>query len=159
MAANALPALDERGLLPPGEYRCTLEDVRIRFGTSTSHRKRIWESFSRFLQQELMPRARGLDLVLGGSYLSAKEAPGDIDATIVVPLAFGPDAIYSVIIALGTRQARERIWEHYRVDFYVTIPECGNDLSAFFQYVGEKTAAMLNLQSKELRGVAVIELP
>jgi hypothetical protein len=97
--------------------------------------------------------------VLGGSYLSAKAVPDDIDATLRVPLTAGPNMIYHAINTWGTKQANGRIWHQYRVDFYVTIVGYGNDFSAFFQYVGEKTAALLNLQSKELRGVAVVKLP
>ena len=48
-----IPNLSEQGLLPPGIYDCSLEEIGERFGTfqSTDRRPRLYEKLQAFLQQ------------------------------------------------------------------------------------------------------------
>jgi hypothetical protein len=81
-----IPNLNEQGLLPPGIYDCSLEEIGERFGTfqSTDHRPRLYEKLQAFLQQ-----VRSINLanavILNGSFVTGKADPNDIDLILVVP--------------------------------------------------------------------------
>jgi hypothetical protein len=81
-----IPKLNEQGLLPPGIYDCSLEEIGERFGTfqSTDLRPRLYEKLQAFLQQ-----VRSTNLVVAvivdGSFVTRKHAPGDIDLILVLP--------------------------------------------------------------------------
>lgn len=153
-----LPGLDDRGLLPPGEHVCSIEQLEASFARSTQRRAQLWNSFKTFIATELMPWADGMDLVIGGSFLSDKAQPDDIDATLRVPLSAPHGVLSRAVTTFGGLAAHARIYGQYRVDFYVTIVGLGNDFGVFFQYVGEKTAAQMNLYKSDLRGVAIVRL-
>lgn len=136
-----------------------MEQIAGRFAHSTPRRAQLWSSFNAFIDAELMPWAAGLELVIGGSFLSDKALPDDIDATLRVPLTVPRGVLLRAVTALGNTASHERIRSGYRVDFYVTLVGFGNDFGKFFQYVGEKTAAEMNLHKRDLRGVAIVRLP
>ncbi len=88
-------------------------------------------------------------LVLGGSFFSDKLFPGDVEATLVYPLHLPPNRCWAILIAW------QRIKDDLKrqgLDFYPTLPGA-NDFSAFFQYVGTKSAADKGLAVKDPRGV------
>ena len=80
-----IPDLNEQGLLPPGIYDCSLEEIGERFGIfqSTDRRPRLYEKLQEFLQQ-----VRSIDLIVAvivdGSFVTSKHAPGDIDMILVL---------------------------------------------------------------------------
>lgn len=153
-----IPPLDERGLLPAGRHTATLDAVRERFANSSPRRAELWQKFMTFINNELSPWASGFELAIGGSYLSDKDAPDDIDATLLVPPP-KVNAIHRNILDVGSALSRERLRGLYCVDFYVTLVGYGNDFSAFFEYVGEKNAAQRNLREKDPRGIVIVRLP
>ena len=81
-----IPNLNEQGLLPPGIYDCSVEEIGERFGTfqSTDHRPRLYEKLQAFLQQ-----VRSINLanavILNGSFVTGKADPNDIDLILVLP--------------------------------------------------------------------------
>jgi hypothetical protein len=81
-----IPNLNEQGLLPPGIYDCSLEEIGERFGTfqSTDRRPRLYEKLQVFLQQ-----VRSTNLVIAvivdGSFVTSKAVPNDIDLILVLP--------------------------------------------------------------------------
>jgi len=85
-----IPPLNEKGLLPPGEHVCTLDEARERFGSfqGNDHRRRL---FSRLEQLVNELRRSGLfsALVVDGSFATAKSAPEDID--VIVAMRRGHD--------------------------------------------------------------------
>lgn len=147
-----IPPFDDRGLLPPGVHVAPdWAAVAGAFGTS-EHRQHLIAGMRRWVEAELQHVAAGLDLVIGGSLLSTKPIPGDIDCTVIIPLdelaARGP-ALH-LLVADG---AKGRIWQQYRVEAYPTLRYPGaSDFSAFFQYVGEKSAVIHQCAAKDLRG-------
>ena len=80
------PNLNEQGLLPPGIYDCSLEEIGECFGTfqSTDRRPRLYEKLQMFLQQ-----VRSTNLVIAvivdGSFVTSKADPNDIDLILVLP--------------------------------------------------------------------------
>ena len=77
----AIPSFDQRGLLPSNSdntpYTATLEDLRIRFATNDI-RQWIWGDFLSWLRAVRTELDVEL-LWIGGSYITDKERPSDID--------------------------------------------------------------------------------
>lgn len=72
-----IPKFDEHGVLPPGMYDTSLEEIGIRFGGTQQREKlisglesylRLWDA-SRFLSSA----------IIDGSFVTEKLDPGDID--------------------------------------------------------------------------------
>ena len=91
----AIPPLDENGLLPRGIHPCTWADLRARFGY-TSDRDRLYELFLELARQLKELIIRG-ELFVGGSYVTGKFKPGDID--VAVDLRREPPSAPSLRIA------------------------------------------------------------
>lgn len=149
-----IPPLDDRGLLPEGIHTGTWTDVQTMFATNDARRALIGgaKSFSQLRLAPLHPSG----LFLAGSTFSDKPHPPDIEATIKVdPAALAPEQI---LLVMQLQAQHFEIKEHTKVDFYVTLDYPGqNDFSQFFQYVGEKTAAMKGLHEKDKRGLVEVE--
>lgn len=147
-----IPPLDARGLLPPGQHECTnLADLALHFATN-SRRVALFQNLEKFLKTELSLVATGLHLYIGGSYLSDKPHPGDIDCTLSVPLK--DIAAYADLVKLSADGGKKRIFTTYGVEFYLTIDALGmNDFRLFFSYAGEKTAHAKNIDAKDSRGI------
>ncbi|MFM0506660.1 hypothetical protein P0D80_03580 [Paraburkholderia sp. RL17-373-BIF-A] len=106
-----------------------------------------------FALAELAPLFPTCPLYLAGSTFSDKPYPGDIEACITVSL---PELQQQngLVNALGLQVRHDSIKAQYEVDFYVSFGMPGApDFSAFFQYVGEKTATMKHLAEKDKRGI------
>jgi hypothetical protein len=149
-----IPALDNRGLLPPGVHSGTWKDVEATFGTDKRRKGLIGNakklSFSTFAV--LFPSP----LILAGSTFSDKDNPKDIEATIRVDP--GNVTKDQLVAAFKIHAMHDFIKQATDVDFYVTMVTPGqNDFSLFFQYVGEKTAVLKNLKPKDKRGVVEVE--
>jgi hypothetical protein len=151
----AIPPLNNIGLLPPGVHACSLDDIQP-WIEGDLLRHRIWTGLVQVLPQMRAPFAAHAvpqgRLVLGGSFFSDKPNPADIEATIVLDASHPPALIGKMAELYYTSHAQ---WKaDHLVDFYPTFPGPGqNDFSAFFQYVGVKTANAKGLQPNDLRGV------
>jgi hypothetical protein len=79
-----IPAFTADGLLPAGVHDCTLEEVGQRFGAfkRTDARCRLFERLEAFVTDL---RASGLvvAIIVNGSFVTDKDAPGDIDLILV----------------------------------------------------------------------------
>jgi hypothetical protein len=78
-----LPAFDERGDLPVGVQRATLDEVLTRFGHGTPQRQVVTGRLVRIYE---LARGTGklLRFVIFGSYITAKPAPNDVDVILVM---------------------------------------------------------------------------
>jgi hypothetical protein len=85
--SNAIPELDPgTGYLPfRGEdpYRVSLDDIEERYIT-TPHREHVWEAFGRWLTALNTIGVPGV-LRFGGSLLTDKEQPSDVDVLVAIP--------------------------------------------------------------------------
>src|SRR5438105_4983151 len=83
-----IPPLDEHGLLPTGIHDCTLDELRVRFGSfqDSDRRPQLFQKL-----QTLVAEARTAGflrgLLIDGSFVTAKSNPNDIDLVIILPLA------------------------------------------------------------------------
>src|SRR5207244_3113512 len=86
--ANVLPGFDENGNLPKGIHRCTLEELAIRFGHGSSEREVETAELGEFVT---WARQAGIArLLVDGSFVTAKDAPNDMDL-VILPGADRPD--------------------------------------------------------------------
>jgi len=75
----SLPPFRDDGWLPEGHHRTTLEELTVRFGDQMGSRRAV--VLLSLLQWRDEARAAGLAglVILDGSFISRKEAPGDFD--------------------------------------------------------------------------------
>lgn len=154
LGEKLIPPLDHRGLLPGGVHSGTWNDIETAFGTDP-RRKVLLTSAKAFSSGTLHP-LHPAPLFLAGSTFSDKPDPSDIEATIKVdPTGLDPT---QVMLLFRLQIEQRKIKADTEVDFYVTIDMPGyNDFTEFFQYVGEKTAAVKHLSAKDKRGVVEVK--
>jgi hypothetical protein len=81
-----IPNLNEQGLLPPGIYDCSLEEIGERFGTfqATDRRSRLYEKLQEYLTQ-VRSANLAIAFIVNGSFVTSKADPNDIDLILVLP--------------------------------------------------------------------------
>src|SRR5438552_18659771 len=84
-----IPELNAGGYLPPGIHDATLEEVGAVFGGFQRTERRIL-LFQRLCQYVAQLRSLGNaeEVLIDGSFASAKADPGDIDLIVVYPADF-----------------------------------------------------------------------
>lgn len=82
---DELPPFDEHGMLP-ATHLCSMEELVRRFGESTDRRKTLISHVVRVVK--LAQDANGLRLIVGGSFVTAKPEPSDVDMAILLPESF-----------------------------------------------------------------------
>lgn len=81
-----IPALDDRGVLPPGVHDCSLEELEARFGRfqGSDRRMDLCARLAAFCRE-----ARGspliVEVLVDGSFVTSKEEPNDVDLLLVLP--------------------------------------------------------------------------
>ncbi|MFQ6042287.1 MAG: hypothetical protein ACE5PV_15635 [Candidatus Poribacteria bacterium] len=80
-----IPDFDRRGYLPPGIHQTTLEEFCARFGGNPV-RERLLNNLRSLVSVAATTGARKFIIV--GSFVTAKEEPGDIDAILILPANF-----------------------------------------------------------------------
>ena len=142
-----IPTLEPNGLLPTGIHDCSLADISQQF-TWNDHRSGLFSRFLSFLNTELKPQFP-YPIYFDGSFVTDKELPDDTD--VVLDLSNATDEHkWHALMFMRTHQ--NRIMEVYRVHFWINFPG-SNDFSAFFQYVGVKTASAKGLNPLHRKGI------
>lgn len=147
-----IPAFDQRGLLPAGVHEATdWTEVERRFAFN-AHRQALLMQMRTFIRDELSMVAAGLEFCIGGSYVSDKAMPSDIDCTIAIPVSEIPSR--GPLFQLSAQGGKGRIWTQYKVELYPTLVNArAHDFRAYFEYVGPKTALEKGLADREKRGI------
>lgn len=80
-----IPELNSEGLLPKGLFDCELSEMRVRFGAFSGSDRRP-KLFARLEELLRVMRICGLfeDLIIDGSFVTAKEQPNDVDLIAVL---------------------------------------------------------------------------
>lgn len=146
-----IPPLDTRGLLPEGIYEASISEIKERFSIS-AYRIALFDDFISFINNEI--GNIDIPIFIGGSYLSDKPLPNDIEITIAISLDFLQiePLLGKKLIELQSKH--DWLKSHYRMDFYISFEIKGcNDFRQFFQYVGEKTANAKGISAKDKRGI------
>jgi hypothetical protein len=83
-----IPAFDSRGLLPPGRYRSTVDEVEATlidaaaFAASVT-RRQVWDDFVAVVDLLHNKRVRVPAAFLGGGFTTSALDPSDIDVTLL----------------------------------------------------------------------------
>jgi hypothetical protein len=82
---SVLPEFDIDGDLPPGIHQATVDEIERRLARFVVSDRRI-SLFTRFKQLVAMIRSSGIvdRLVIGGSFVTSKAEPNDIDVVIIL---------------------------------------------------------------------------
>jgi hypothetical protein len=140
-----LPAFDpESGRLPPGEHVAEWDEVVERFGW-TERRRRLLDGLAEAI--ELLAAAGCRTVWLNGSFVTAKDEPGDFDAcwdTGGVDL----DVLEPVLLDLSDRRAAQKA--RFGGELFPNVIETQSGLSfvEFFQ----------NERDTSRKGIVVIHL-
>ncbi|MCK7581065.1 MAG: hypothetical protein MZV65_39675 [Chromatiales bacterium] len=148
-----IPPFDQHGLLPPGTWDCTLEEVHRRFCWNP-RRVSLFNGLQRFLNTEFIKLPVQCPIYIDGSFVRNKWLPSDID--IVLELSDIQD-----VSALGMATLlcirRESMRRDYNLDIWARHPDLPRDLTAYFQYIGTKAEAELRLPAKHPKGILRIK--
>jgi len=147
LAHNIMPALTERGLLPPGVHKCNLKQLQLAFAFNV-RREQLFESLQHCVSQ-MHDRGLAGTLYIDGSYVTSKPNPRDIEITLDVA---------GQTVAMQDRALAYHVREHQAltkngVDWWPSYPGAPRNFVDFFQYVGEKTAATLRCSPLEKKGI------
>jgi hypothetical protein len=125
-----LPAFDpESGRLPPGEHVASWDEVVERFGW-TERRRRLLDGLAEAI--ELLAEAGCRQIWLNGSFVTAKDEPGDFDAcwdTDGVDLA----ALDTVMLDLSNHRAAQKARFGWELFPNVIETQSGLSFVEFFQ--------------------------
>ena len=141
-----IPMLNEVGLLPSGIYGCDVDEVGARFGNfqSSDRRPTIWRRFQEYFAEA---RRSGIikELLLDGSFVTAKPDPNDID--IIVVVASDHDFGSDLPIADYNLLAQNRVRRRFGFDIVVVKDgsEDYRDAIAFFQQVRQRPGLLKGL--------------
>jgi hypothetical protein len=82
---NHIPSLNADGLLPPGIFDCSLDEVKACFGTfqESDRRPHLFQRLTELVTA--IQRSQLFEtLLIDGSFVTAKPAPNDIDLVAVL---------------------------------------------------------------------------
>jgi hypothetical protein len=101
---------DQTGYLPPGDHGASLDEMEQRF-CGTYRRRQIFTGLKRVVEQL---EANGVETIwIGGSFVTDKERPGDVDVVYVPPS--GSDPAGWGLLSPSRRKDLKEIW---RVDLW-----------------------------------------
>lgn len=89
-----IPGFSKYGVLPEGIHTAAMAEVEARFATD-EHRRRLWDGLTRYLSSLAALKEHRLmkSIVFGGSFLTNKENPKDIDILVEITRRFGAACI------------------------------------------------------------------
>lgn len=148
-----IPGLTEQGVLPPGAFDCTRDEVIENF-CGSAHRATLWQRFEAFLG-EIDDDRKPTRLLLDGSFTSDKIEPRDID--VVFDLSDCSENVKNHWLLVSMLE-QERLKAAYSVDFWVYFSGLPNDLRAFFSYVRPEEALRRGMQPDQRKGLLSLVL-
>lgn len=145
-----IPPLDANGLLPAGVWDCTLTEAAGAFCWN-AHRRTLWSGLVAFIEHEYRPLGIAAPLWIDGSFVRAKAQPSDID--LVIDLSDIAPIAQAWRLVLPLRLRHDALKAQYHVDVWPRHPDLPNDIAAFFQYVGDKGGAELDIDPSTPKGI------
>lgn len=97
-----IPPFRADGYLPEGVHPCSDAEVLFRFGTSNRRRRRLAIRLRRWI--ELGRKVAARRLLVDGSFITAKEEPGDIDSVLLLPRDFHSRVAHEEVAAMELEQ-------------------------------------------------------
>lgn len=119
------------GYLPPGEHVADWDEVVERFG-GTLWRRRLLDGLAESI--ELLVAAGCARVWLNGSFVTAKEEPGDFDA-VWDPDGVDDDALDPIFGPLGMSEERRLQKQRFGGEWFPNVTEGGSGVlfASFFQ--------------------------
>jgi hypothetical protein len=145
-----IPDLDERGVLPPGVYECTLDEIQERFGSfqGTDQRVRLHAALVRYAAEARSTRIIRA-LIVDGSFITSKPDPEDIDLVVVlgeaVPKTELTPFVYNAL-------SKRRIKAKYPFDVFV-VPDGDEEYQTYVDFF-----AQIKHQPGAVKGLLRVEL-
>lgn len=112
-----LPEFDIDGDLPPGIHQATLDELEQLLGRFLVSDRRI-NVFAIFKQLMVMARSSGIvdRIVVGGSFVTAKPEPNDIDVVIILSMDVDFETITASQYTVTDRRAVRRVLKSEALD-------------------------------------------
>lgn len=148
----SIPAFDDHGLLPVGVHDATLAEIESRFCWN-AHRQALWRDFLAFWTDHVTKLSPAVRVWIDGSFSRSKPCPSDVDVVLDCTDATQETFAQVMIVWLNRVEMKTR----YHVDVWPRHPTITNDLSRYFQYIGEKAAAELTLDPKHPKGIVKVQ--
>ena len=138
-----IPEFNTDGFLPEGIHSCGEDEFLLRFGYNTHRRRFIQDGLMRVTKY--LARKGIKTIFIGGSMVTAKELPRDIDAFVITPLK---NPLFFEIL-----MCREQWKRLYSVDLLPAQPFGKGEiteegLKCFFSENGKKGLIKLLLQGE-----------
>ncbi len=113
-----IPAFNEDGFLPTGIHDCTVEELKVRFGTfqQSDRRPQLFARLEAFLAEA---RASGIvqSVLVNGSFVTVAPEPNDIDLIVIV----APDHNFSADLLPGEYNVLSKRRVHRRHGFDLLV--------------------------------------
>jgi hypothetical protein len=135
-----IPESDSEGFLPAGVFDCTVDELAERFGAfqSTGRRPTLLMKLKEFLE-ELQRLEFIVSIIVDGSFVSEKPAPGDIDVILVLP---GDHDYFAALRPFEYNcVAPRRVRKKFEIDLLVASENTAElrEYIAYFQRVRNRT--------------------
>lgn len=145
-----IPDLDHLGVLPPGLHCCSLDEIQLRFGSfqGSDCRVRLHQDLVRYAAEARDTRMIRA-LVVDGSFVTSKAAPGDIDLVVALAGTFPPGGIAPFVY---NAISKRRIKAMYPFDV-VVVPDGGDAYRAAVEFF-----AQVKHQPGSTKGLLRVEL-
>jgi len=141
-----IPPFDDQGRLPPGRHDAEWYEVNLRLGT-TPYRRELLAGLKRAL--DALKAAGCRQAFLDGSFVTAKEAPGDFDACWSID-GVDPTLLDPVLLTFDNLRAAQKI--KYGGELFpaeAEADEYGRTFLEFFQ---------IDKETGEEKGIIVLDL-
>ena len=106
-----IPDFDADGLLPAGVHDVTVEDIRVRFGVFRGGEQRpiLMAKLEAFIAEARSSEVI-VEVLVDGSFVTAKPDPNDVDLILIVPSAhdFAADLSPQAYNVLSKRRVQRR---------------------------------------------------
>jgi len=181
-----IPAFTPDGLLPPGDYEVTFEELRqsaLILGPDDTEEYSFWDSDWRIqlvnnleiLTQQLW-HVGIREIFVDGSFAEDKNRPGDIDGYFICkPDSLHDDGLPRMLNALdpykiwtwdralrtpfqGRGKPQLPMWHHYRVELYPYVPEWGSGCGIYDRTGRELTFPEAFRQSRDEKPKGIVKL-
>ena len=81
---SEIPEFVDGYFLPPGEHKCSLQEIEERF-LWTERRRSVWRLFKNFLDRLNFFKITPAVILINGSFVTKREEPGDVDIGLLIP--------------------------------------------------------------------------
>jgi hypothetical protein len=105
-----LPEFDSDGDLPPGIHRADLVEIEKQFGQFAASDRRV-KLYTKLRQVVEMAKFSGIvqRLILGGSFVTAKTEPNDVDLIVVITKDLEIESLAQSQYVMADRDALQRV--------------------------------------------------